>query len=109
MVFSLYPRSSPSSVPRNGILLRLRISIGSAELVNLLQNYRDELVDGRRLETLLLSPAVKAHVIVMLHDGLGSIAMWKDFHEQLAHATGCGLLLHSLYGPGKSGLLAVIR
>ncbi len=109
MVFSLYPRSSPSSVPRNGILLRLRISIGSAELVNLLQNYRDVLVDGRRLETLLLSPAAKAPVIVMLHEGLGSIAMWKDFPEQLAHATGCGVLVYSRYGHGKSERLTEKR
>ena len=78
-------------------------------MVNLVQNYRDVLVDGRRLETLLLSPAAKAPVIVMLHEGLGSIAMWKDFPEQLAHATGCGVLVYSRYGHGKSERLTEKR
>jgi pimeloyl-ACP methyl ester carboxylesterase len=41
-------------------------------------------------------------MIVMLHEGLGSIAMWKDFPEQLARATGCGLLVYSRYGHGRS-------
>jgi pimeloyl-ACP methyl ester carboxylesterase len=41
-------------------------------------------------------------MIVMLHEGLGSIAMWKDFPEQLARATGCGLLVYSRSGHGRS-------
>jgi len=40
--------------------------------------------------------------IVMLHEGLGSIAMWRDFPQQVADATGCEVLLYSRYGYGKS-------
>lgn len=70
------------------------------------QNYREVLVDGKCLETLLLSPAANAPTIVMLHEGLGSIAMWKDFPEQLAQATRCRVLVYSRYGHGKSQRLA---
>jgi pimeloyl-ACP methyl ester carboxylesterase len=45
----------------------------------------------------------------MLHEGLGSVAMWKNFPEQVAKATGCGVLAYSRYGHGKSGRLAEQR
>lgn len=45
----------------------------------------------------------------MLHEGLGSVAMWKDFPERVAKATGCGVLVYSRYGHGKSGRLAEKR
>jgi len=57
-------------------------------LPNVPQNYREVVVDGKRLETLLLSLSANAPTIVMLHEGLGSVAMWKDFPAQLAQATG---------------------
>ncbi len=78
-------------------------------MANVLQNYREILIDGKRLETLLLSSAANAPTIVMLHEGLGSIAMWKDFPEQLAQATGFRLLVYSRYGHGKSERLAEKR
>ena len=78
-------------------------------MATLPQNYREVFVDGKLLETLLLSPAAKAPAIVMLHEGLGSIAMWKDFPEQLAQATGCCVLVYSRYGHGKSQRLAETR
>jgi len=73
------------------------------------QTCREVLIDGKRLETLLLSPTANAPTIVMLHEGLGSLAMWKDFPDQLANATGCGVLLYSRYGHGKSQRLAEKR
>jgi pimeloyl-ACP methyl ester carboxylesterase len=45
----------------------------------------------------------------MLHEGLGSVAMWKNFPEQVAKATGCGVLAYSRYGHGKSRRLAEQR
>jgi pimeloyl-ACP methyl ester carboxylesterase len=45
----------------------------------------------------------------MLHEGLGSVAMWKNFPERVAKATGCGVLVYSRYGHGKSGRLAEKR
>ena len=63
----------------------------------------DMVVDGKRLETLWLAPReAAATTIVMLHEGLGSIALWKDFPYKLAQRTGCGVLVYSRYGHGSS-------
>lgn len=40
--------------------------------------------------------------IVMLHEGLGSVAMWRDFPAQVAKATGLRVLVYSRQGYGKS-------
>jgi pimeloyl-ACP methyl ester carboxylesterase len=40
--------------------------------------------------------------IVFLHEGLGSLAMWKDFPLRLAEAAGCGALIYSRHGYGRS-------
>jgi len=40
--------------------------------------------------------------LVLLHEGLGSIAMWRDFPGRLAHATGCSTVVYSRYGYGNS-------
>jgi len=67
-------------------------------------------VDGKRLETLWLEPRdAAAPTIVMLHEGLGSIALWKDFPHRLAARTGCGVLVYSRYGHGNSDRLAEKR
>src|ERR1022692_1545990 len=44
-------------------------------------------------------------MIVMLHEGLGSVALWKDFPQLLASRTGCGILVYSRYGLGNSDRL----
>jgi len=41
----------------------------------------------------------------MLHEGLGSIALWKDFPQQLAERIGCGVVAYSRYGHGNSDRL----
>jgi pimeloyl-ACP methyl ester carboxylesterase len=65
--------------------------------------HRDEvIVNGKRLETLAYPATGDRPTIVMLHEGLGSVSMWKDFPEQLARATRCGVLAYSRYGHGKS-------
>ena len=70
----------------------------------------DVVVDGKRLETLWLEPReAAAATIVMLHEGLGSIASWKDFPHKLAARTGCGMLVYSRYGHGGSENLAEKR
>jgi pimeloyl-ACP methyl ester carboxylesterase len=68
-------------------------------------------IDGKRLETVRYPPARTGTdaTIVMLHEGLGSVAMWKDFPERVAEATGCGVLVYSRYGHGKSERLAEKR
>ncbi len=66
----------------------------------------DVIVDGKRLETLWIRPGRSGSTtIVMLHEGLGSIALWKDFPELLAARTGCSVLLYSRYGHGNSDKL----
>src|SRR5215469_7569048 len=67
-------------------------------------------IDGRRLETLLIEARdERAPTIVMLHEGLGSIALWKDFPRRLAERTGCSVLVYSRYGLGNSEKLAEKR
>jgi len=61
---------------------------------------------GKRLETLWIEPEQTGRAtIVMLHEGLGSIALWKDFPQRLASRTGCGVLVYSRYGHGSSDKL----
>jgi pimeloyl-ACP methyl ester carboxylesterase len=72
-----------------------------------IHNHR--IVNGKRLETLLYPPSGTMATMVMLHEGLGSVAMWKDFPQRIAQATGCGVLVYSRYGHGKSERLAQRR
>ncbi|HKH98115.1 MAG TPA: alpha/beta hydrolase [Candidatus Sulfotelmatobacter sp.] len=67
-------------------------------------------VQGRRLEVRRI-PARNPHApeLVFLHEGLGSISLWKDFPARLAAATGCPVTVYSRYGSGKSDLLAGAR
>jgi pimeloyl-ACP methyl ester carboxylesterase len=41
--------------------------------------------------------------LVLLHEGLGCVAMWKDYPEKLAARTGFGVLVYSRRGYGQSG------
>ena len=73
------------------------------------QRCRFPTVNGKRLETLLYQPVGANTTVVMLHEGLGSVAMWKDFPERVAEATSSGVLVYSRYGHGKSERLAEKR
>lgn len=65
--------------------------------------FSELVIDGKRLETLWLAPRDAAlATLVMLHEGLGSVATWRDFPHALAAATGCGVLVYSRYGHGGS-------
>jgi pimeloyl-ACP methyl ester carboxylesterase len=59
---------------------------------------------GRRLEIRWVRPAGAAErpTLVFLHEGLGSISLWKRFPDSVAEATGCPALVYSRYGYGKS-------
>jgi pimeloyl-ACP methyl ester carboxylesterase len=64
---------------------------------------RDVVVDGARLETVRHRGAdAAAPPIVMLHEGLGSVAMWKDLPAQLAARTGRDVIAYSRRGYGRS-------
>jgi pimeloyl-ACP methyl ester carboxylesterase len=44
-------------------------------------------------------------VLVLLHEGLGSVSMWKDVPADLAGLTNCAVLAYSRYGNGFSDVL----
>ena len=41
-------------------------------------------------------------ILVLLHEGLGCVDLWKDFPDQLARATQCSVFVYSRMGYGKS-------
>jgi pimeloyl-ACP methyl ester carboxylesterase len=47
-----------------------------------------------------------APTIVLLHEGLGSARQWRGLPDELARATGCGVLAYSRRGYGASPALA---
>lgn len=60
---------------------------------------------GRKIEYRRFEPpraTSDSHVIVLLHEGLGSVAMWKDFPLDLAAATGAQVIAYSRFGYGRS-------
>ena len=60
-------------------------------------------IAGRRLEYERIDVGGRDRpTLVMLHEGLGSIAMWRDFPQRLAHATVSRVVVYSRYGYGNS-------
>jgi pimeloyl-ACP methyl ester carboxylesterase len=60
-------------------------------------------VGGRRIEYERIEVAAAGRpTLVFLHEGLGSLAMWRDFPGHVAHATGCNAIVYSRYGYGHS-------
>lgn len=58
---------------------------------------------GKALEYACWGPEPgAAPTIVMLHEGLGSVAMWRDLPQRLVDATGFGVLAYSRAGYGQS-------
>src|SRR4051794_34493999 len=67
-------------------------------------------VDGIRLEARWTGPGPEeAPTLVFLHEGLGSTSLWRDFPDRLAAATGCGALVYSRAGYGKSDPVSLPR
>jgi pimeloyl-ACP methyl ester carboxylesterase len=63
-----------------------------------------------RLEYRMIGPRPEAApTIVMLHHGLGSVGLWREFPEELASATGAGVFLYSRAGCGKSSPVRLPR
>ncbi len=58
---------------------------------------------GHRLEYAWWGPPPEqAPTLVFLHEGLGSVAQWRDFPRQLSEATGFGAFAYSRLGYGRS-------
>jgi pimeloyl-ACP methyl ester carboxylesterase len=58
---------------------------------------------GRRIEVERYgAPAPGRPTLVFLHEGLGSVAMWRDFPARAAAATGRAAVAYSRHGYGRS-------
>jgi pimeloyl-ACP methyl ester carboxylesterase len=58
-----------------------------------------------RLEYVRLIPARQrpgVPTIVFLHEGLGSISLWREFPRRVADACGCCAIVYSRQGHGAS-------
>ncbi|MEI6560231.1 MAG: alpha/beta hydrolase [Rhodospirillaceae bacterium] len=60
-------------------------------------------LDGQTLEyRRIAGPDPGAPTVVFLHEGLGSVSLWRDFPDRFAAATGCPALIYSRRGYGRS-------
>jgi pimeloyl-ACP methyl ester carboxylesterase len=67
-------------------------------------------IGAHDLECRMIGPAPSdAPTIVMLHEGLGSAALWGDFPQALQAATGMGVFVYSRAGYGASSPVTLPR
>lgn len=75
-------------------------------------------LDGIRLEMQHLTPVTRSEnsdvsldkpTIVFLHEGLGSIAMWRDWPQTVCDTTGLSGLVYSRRGYGQSDTIPDVR
>lgn len=61
-------------------------------------------IQGTRLEVQTIQPPAIAgpHTLVFLHEGLGSVALWRDWPAQLCERLACAGLVYSRQGYGQS-------
>ena len=64
-------------------------------------------LNGQHIEYVRYSG--KAPELVFLHEGLGSVAMWRDFPQRVADSTGHAALVYSRVGYGHSSRLTIAR
>ncbi len=59
---------------------------------------------GQRLEARFVGRPgdARAPTLVFLHEGLGSVSLWRDFPDRVCAATGLGALVYSRQGYGAS-------
>src|SRR3954465_9421987 len=63
---------------------------------------RPATVEGRRIEAVELPGDPGRRPLVLLHEGLGSVALWRDFPARLNDATGRRVIAFSRFGHGRS-------
>ena len=64
---------------------------------------------GVTLETMRWEGVVESPTLVLLHEGLGCVALWRGFPAALAGATGLPVVAYSRAGYGQSGPAALPR
>ncbi len=62
-------------------------------------------IDGKRLETVRYDGDPSRPPIVLLHEGLGSVSLWRDFPALLCERTRCTVIAYSRYGYGASDVM----
>jgi pimeloyl-ACP methyl ester carboxylesterase len=63
---------------------------------------RAAIVEGRRLEAVELPGDAGRRALVLLHEGLGSVGLWRDLPAHLNAATGRRVIAFSRFGHGRS-------
>jgi pimeloyl-ACP methyl ester carboxylesterase len=63
-------------------------------------------VTGRPIEYRMIPGDAALVPLVLLHEGLGCVALWRDFPDQLAARLGARALVYSRFGYGQSAPLA---
>lgn len=66
-------------------------------------------VDGIRLETRTIDGATDKPWLVFLHEGLGSVSLWREFPDRLAGRLELPALIYSRRGYGRSDALEGLR
>lgn len=80
----------PEEARRSGAHRRFRLSVARAD-------------SEGTVEAAWWGPAAtEAPTLVLLHEGLGSISLWREFPRDLVSATGCGVFAWSRFGYGHS-------
>ncbi len=66
-------------------------------------------VAGHRLECVRIGTKLPGPTLVFLHEGLGSVALWRDFPQRVAEATVLPTLVYSRAGYGRSTAIEAPR
>jgi pimeloyl-ACP methyl ester carboxylesterase len=78
--------------------MTLHPTTGRTELVIVKNSQRDMAIECLRID----SEKINTNLLIFLHEGLGSVAMWKDWPARLCVAAHCRGLVFSRYGYGQS-------
>jgi pimeloyl-ACP methyl ester carboxylesterase len=60
------------------------------------------MTSGRRVEVLDIPGDSRRRPLVLLHEGLGSVGLWRDFPARLAERTARRVIVYSRHGHGRS-------
>lgn len=66
--------------------------------------------NGNQLEAVWIGPPPEdAPTLIFLHEGLGCVSLWRDVPARIAEMAGCGALVYSRLGYGRSAPCALPR
>lgn len=66
-------------------------------------------IAGQHLECVRIGADLPGPTLVFLHEGLGSVSLWRDFPQRVAEATALPALVYSRVGYGRSTTLDAPR